>query len=416
MPALGIVADDLTGAMDTAGEVATRGYDTAVVAVPDASPPEAMVVAANTDSRYLPPAAAAAAVRRRVDALGATTVYKKIDSTLRGNVGSEVPAALRATAADLAVVAPAFPATGRRTWDGVHRVDGTPVADTEYGADRNGPSTSVVADLFSAGELPVERVDGAAVTDGVDRVADRLSAAVERHDRPPIVVCDARTDAHLDVIAAAGARFDATFVGSGGLAGHLRIGAPADAAPATPEPEPGTPLGAVGSVSATTLEQLARVPETDLFRLDPIGLLDGTPEVAGEVAARLGRGVPTVITAATDRSTVEDTLAAGRDRGLSDAEIGERVAAGLAAVTGEACRRTRPSGLLLTGGDVAVAGLRALDATTVSLTGTTVDAGIPLGSVTDGEVPGLPLVTKAGGFGDRTTIVNCLDALGGDNE
>ncbi|MBB6645095.1 four-carbon acid sugar kinase family protein [Halobellus ruber] len=416
MPALGIVADDLTGAMDTAGEVATRGYDTAVVAVPDASPPEATVVAVNTDSRYCPPAEAAAAVRRGVDALGAPTVYKKIDSTLRGNVGTEVLAALRATAADLAVVAPAFPAIGRRTWNGVHRVDGTPVAETEFGTDRNGPSTSPVADLFGAGDLPVERVDGAAVTDGADRVADRLAATVERHDRPPIVVCDARTDAHLEAIAAAGARFDALFVGSGGLAGHLRMDARVDAAPAPPESEPGTPLGVAGSVSATTLEQLARVPEAHLFRLDPIGLLDGTPRAAADVAARLDRGVPTVVTAATDRSTVEDTLAAGRDRGLSDAEIGDRVAAELAAVAGEACRLTRPAGLFLTGGDVAVAGLRALDATTVSLTGTTVDAGIPVGRVTDGEVPGLPLITKAGGVGDRTSIINCLDALGGYDE
>lgn len=110
-----VVADDLTGAMDTASEVAARGYETVVVAVPDASPPGATVVAVNTDSRYATPSYAADAVGSCVNAVGAATVYKKIDSTLRGNVGSEVTAALRTTAADLAVVAPAFPATGRRT-------------------------------------------------------------------------------------------------------------------------------------------------------------------------------------------------------------------------------------------------------------------------------------------------------------
>lgn len=413
MPALGIVADDLTGAMDTANEVATRGYETLVVAVPEASPPDATVVAVNTETRYATPADAAEAVQRSVDAVDASVVYKKIDSTLRGNVGSEVVAALRATAADLAVVAPAFPATGRETWDGVHTVGGTPVAETEFGADENGPSSSAVSDLFAAQEFPAERIDGAGVSGGADQVAACFSAAVERHEQPPIVVCDARTEAHLDAIAAAGARFDALFVGSGGLAAHLRVNAPADSTRNVPQPGPGTPLAVVGSVSDTTLAQLGRVPEAQLFHLDPLELLAGTADAAPDVAGRLDRGIPTVLTAASDRATVDDTIAAGRDRGLSDAEIGDRIATGLAGVAAEACRITRPSGLLLSGGDVAVAGLRALDATTVSLTGSTVAAGVPVGRLVDGAVADTMLITKAGGFGDEMTIINCLDTLGG---
>ncbi len=414
MTELGVVADDLTGAMDTAGEVAARGYRTVVVAVPDASPPDATVVAVNTDSRYATPADAAEAVRSSVEAIGAATVYKKIDSTLRGNVGSEVAAALRATAAELAVVAPAFPAIGRVTWDGIHMVGGTPVAETEFAADRNGPASSDVAAAFAGRGYPVERVDGTDVADGADRVARDFSAAVRRYEQPPIVVCDARTAAQLETVAAAGARFDTLFVGSGGLAAHLRLDAPADADAVLPQPDPGAPLAVVGSVSETTLQQLERVPEPQRFHLDPVALLDGPTDDATEVAGRLDRGAPTVLTAASDRATVDDTLAAGRDHGLSDAEIRDRVATGLATVAGNACRVTRPSGLFFTGGDVAVAGLRALDATTVALTGATVDTGIPVGRLVDGVVADTPLITKAGGFGDETTIVNCLGTLGGE--
>lgn len=413
MPALGIVADDLTGTMDTASEVATRGYETVVITTPDASLPDAAVVAINTNSRYLPSDDAADAVRSSVDALGASTVYKKIDSTLRGNVGSEVAAAMGATEVDLAVVAPAFPATGRQTWKGVHRIGGTPVAETEFAADRNGPPTSDVTALFAEQNLPAEHVDGTDVAEGVDRIADRFNTAVERHDRPPIVVCDARTAAHLDAIAAAGARFNALFVGSGGLAAHLRLDISPDASQATPQPESGTPLAVVGSVSETTLEQLDHVPDAWLLHLDPLCMLDGTPDKAAEVADRLERGVPTVVTAASERSTVEATLSKGRDRGLSDPEIRDRIATGLATVAGEACRITHPSGLFFTGGDVAMAGLRALETTTISLTGTTVDAGIPVGRLIDGVAPGMPLITKAGGFGGQTSIINCLDVLGG---
>ena len=414
MPELGIIADDLTGAMDTANEVAARGYETIVVSVPNASPSVATVVAINTDSRYATPADAADAVWSGVDAVGAATVYKKIDSTIRGNIGPEVAAALRATAADLAVVAPAFPATGRRTWGGVHWVNETPVAETEFAADRNGPPSSTVTDLFTAQGFPVERVDGADVAESADRVAARFSGAVRRHDQPPILVCDARTTSHLETIAAAGAGFDALFVGSGGLASHLRLDIPADSPPVVPEPGPGAPLAVVGSVSETTLEQLDRVPDRQLFHLDPHSVLDGDTDEAAAVADRLDRDLPTVLTAASERSTVDETLAAGRDRGLSDGEVRDRVATGLATVAADACRITPPSGLFYTGGDVAVAGLHALDATTVSLSGATVDAGIPIGHLADGDVADILLITKAGGFGTETTIVNCLDTLDGE--
>lgn len=414
MPDLGIIADDLTGAMDTANEVATQGYETAVVAVPDASPPDAAVVAVNTDTRYATPSDAADVVLSNVNTVGATTVYKKIDSTLRGNIGSEVTAALRATAANLAVVAPAFPAIDRRTWGGIHSVSGTPVAETEFAADQNGPSSSTVTDLFAEQGLPIEHISGAKVSEGPDRVATSFSAVVGRYDQPPIVVCDARTAAHLETIAAAGDRCDALFVGSGGLAAHLRLAAPTDSSSRVPQPEPGAPLAVVGSISETTLEQLDYVPDSQLFHLDPSSLLDGTAGEASVVADRLERAVPTVLTAASDLSTVEDTLTAGRDRGLSDTEIRDRVATRLATVAANACRTTRPSGLFYTGGDVAVAGLRALEATTVSLNGATVDAGIPIGRLVDGDVADIPLITKAGGFGTEITIINCLDTLSGE--
>jgi uncharacterized protein YgbK (DUF1537 family) len=67
---------------------------------------------------------------------------------------------------------------------------------------------------------------------------------------------------------------------------------------------------------------------------------------------------------------------------------------------------------VLTGGDVAVAGLRALEATTVDLAPEGVETGIPLGRVRGGAADGLAVATKAGGFGGDAAIVNCLDAVG----
>jgi len=98
-PRVLIVADDLTGALDTAGAFAQQGVSTKVVAQPlaadAASVGETRVVALNTASRHLPAADAAARVQRCVRRFAGQHfdfVYKKIDSTLRGNVVAETVA------------------------------------------------------------------------------------------------------------------------------------------------------------------------------------------------------------------------------------------------------------------------------------------------------------------------------------
>src|SRR5829696_6365168 len=138
-----IIADDLTGAADTGVQLARAGYRTAV-AFRDAPIPPAEdldAVALDTDSRAMPAGFAA----KRVMEAGHTVrhariVYKKLDSTLRGPIAAELAAALGASGRDRAVVAPAFPAAGRTTVDGVQLVRGVPVHETEA---KNDPRTPV---------------------------------------------------------------------------------------------------------------------------------------------------------------------------------------------------------------------------------------------------------------------------------
>ncbi|WP_226011137.1 four-carbon acid sugar kinase family protein [Halomicrobium salinisoli] len=423
MHSVAIAADDLTGAMDTAQGFAARGYGTAVVADPSAvgraDAPDEPVVALNTDSRYADPSAARGAVASAVTAAPARVVFKKVDSTLRGNLVPEVEAALSASGADVALVAPAFPATGRTTEGGVHRVRGTPVAETEHADDPKGPTTSSLPDLFADAAHPVEAVPLAAVAAGSDRVAALVADAVAAADRPPILVCDATTADHLEAIAAAGSEFDALYVGSGGLAEQVRV---PGAGPRTDSREeqsidPGAPLAVVGSVNQTTLAQLARVPADAVVELDGAAALADADEAAraGSAAAdRLRRGEAAVLTAATDRGDVERALAAGAERGLGDDAVRERVAGALASAAGVAVDEGSPSGLLATGGDVAVDVLRELGATGVRLTGRAVEDGVPVGRLLDGPAAGTPLVTKAGGFGSESTLVDALDLLGGE--
>lgn len=416
-----VVADDLTGATDTTHGFAARGYEAGVLISPrsyrdsDVSLEEQSVVGVNTGSRYADSRRAGDAVSEAVSVIPAEIVYKKIDSTLRGNIGAEVNAALTAAGADLAVVAPAFPAAGRTTADGVHYVDGTPVAETEYGNDKNGPPSSTLCDCFATVDRPIETVDLATVDTGRDAVKTVYQRAIERHDSAPIVICDAKADNHLSTVADAAIKFDPLYVGSGGLAAQIDIASDAHGGSIDLELPPGAPLGVVGSVNATTLNQLDHLPNGAVIELDAVGTLtgDSTDTAATRAIERLREGQPTVLTAATDRKTVERTEAVGRERDLSPDEIRERIATGLANVAARTVDETTPSGLFLTGGDIAVAVVEALEATTIELTGKSVDAGIPIGRLADGTAAGTPVVTKAGGFGTSTTIINCLDTLHG---
>jgi uncharacterized protein YgbK (DUF1537 family) len=165
------------------------------------------VVVIDTASRHVAPreaarrVAAAVAAARRAEAGAARDgrhFYKKIDSTLRGNVAAELAAFRAATAVACLPLAPAFPAQGRTTRDGAVWVDGRPLRQSAAARDALAPAVS--------GDLA------------------RLA--------PPhaLDVIDARTDADLRRIAtrlARDARLGAV-AGSGGLAGAIaaRFGSP----------------------------------------------------------------------------------------------------------------------------------------------------------------------------------------------
>src|SRR5919199_5928769 len=137
-----VVADDLTGAADSGVQLARSGYRTAVAFRGASIPPteDLDAVAADTDSRPLPAGFAAKRVLEAGRAVrDARIVYKKIDSTLRGQVPAELAAALKATGREKAIVAPAFPSAGRTTRGGVLLVYDEPVHETDLAHDPRTP-------------------------------------------------------------------------------------------------------------------------------------------------------------------------------------------------------------------------------------------------------------------------------------
>jgi uncharacterized protein YgbK (DUF1537 family) len=378
MTGLVIVADDLTGAADSAAPMAARTSTSVVV---DASGrwPASEVVALDTDTRYSSPDIAASRVALatgRAHRLGAT-VYKKIDSTLRGNVGPELRAMVQAwpvrSGRPLVVLAAAFPATGRSTVRGTVHVDGAPLP---------GPSGGDIAALLRpvglrTGLLSVERLhEPAAVAGAYD---DAGAAGLD------VLIVDGESEAHLRTVARAAdlARHPVLLAGSGGLARPL-----AEAWPETrrsPAVPAGTTLVVVGSYATQACEQRERLAEhPDVTHV----LLTGD---ALETAARVQEAA----------TTGHVLLSPDPDEPVR-AECAPDVARRLAQVAVAVLDRIGT--LVATGGETARAILTEAGAVSFDVLAE-LEPGIVLSRV---PASGVHLVTKAGAFGDPDALLRCL--------
>ena len=137
-----IIADDFTGALDTGVQFSAHGAVTSVITDPafdftkvDSS---IQVLVMDAETRHLEPEQAYSVVRKAVEhalAAGVCCIYKKTDSALRGNIGAELTAVLDAAGTDRLPFIPAFPKMNRITQNGVHLIDGVPVAESVFGRD-----------------------------------------------------------------------------------------------------------------------------------------------------------------------------------------------------------------------------------------------------------------------------------------
>ena len=379
-PRVLIVADDLTGAMDSAGPFAGIGVETWVVAAPMQCDPatiaRARVVSVNTDSRHLPAVQAATRVCDIVRRLGPgvfDVVVKKIDSTLRGNVVAETLVLLEISGRRAAVIAPAFPAQGRTVKSGVVHVNGVPLAETAFARDAlSPPPLAPLQQVFSEAHPGL----GVATAGAAD---DFSSGSNIR-----IWITDGVTDADLaaTVSAVQGQLGELLLAGSAGITkalAHACFGAAVSQE--APKGLTGTIVFVVGSraiKSAEQVESLMQEPGTRVLRA-PNGRLS---QIEFPAARNL------VLNATT-----------GDAGGEGDAL---QVAADMARNAIEAVRRTHAQALVATGGDTAIAILTLSGNPALQVLGNLMP-GIPYARI---RVDGAPLwlVTKAGGFGGRDTF------------
>lgn len=134
-----VVADDFTGALDAGVQFAGLGAGTLVVTNPEyefRNDDEVLVF--DSETRHTSPQEACKTVYdfvKRASAFGVQYVYKKTDSGLRGNIGSELAGAMDALGLDAMPFVPAFPSMNRITRNHIHYVNGVPVSQSMFGSD-----------------------------------------------------------------------------------------------------------------------------------------------------------------------------------------------------------------------------------------------------------------------------------------
>ena len=400
-----ILADDLTGAADCAIAFAKRGLDAEVFWGEGASG-NAAVLSVDADSRRFPAGEAAA---RQLKAQVAhwrpgMRLYKKIDSTIRGQPAAELAAQLKALAASgrapLAVMAPAFPATGRVTRDGRVVVNDQPLEQTPLWARDHTYASAYLPHVLASSGLSAEVVPLATVRAGRDAVLGCMRDAARRG--ADAVVCDAAAESDLAIVAGASLQLDAAvWVGSAGLAAALaKLVAPKNAAPPPVATLSGAVLTVVGSLAeasrlqARTLTDSGRVSH---LVIAPETLLAGSRASQWQDIAK----------------ALSDRLRDGRDVlleiGLSEKPDLARGAA-LAAALAELVDEVAPAigAIVATGGETACALLSRLGVHGIRLIDE-VEPGVPFGMSLGGRA--IPVVTKAGAFGDADTLRRCLDRL-----
>ena len=273
----GLLADDLSGAADSSTALGRPVRITFWPAPPwDADLDPRVIQVHDTESRSLQPRQAAERVASACGRLPWPSLYKKVDSTLRGNPGAEIAAVLQSTGYRMAVVAPALPGQGRTVAGGILKVHGEPVTQTAFGTDPRAPVRhDRVADLLRA-TTPLQVVEMA--------VADLMNCSA------PIAVIDATTAEDLHAIAACLTE-EMLPVGSAGLARAISA---LRAAVTTPVPVPRCQAVVilVGSGHPAAAAQAAKIGNSDRVILRMGSSLEA---LTADLGGLIGHGLTAVV-------------------------------------------------------------------------------------------------------------------------
>lgn len=372
-----VIADDFTGACDAGGGLALPGRPAWVVTLSDRPPPDQdAVVVVDIDARDGDEPTATARAQEAASwferAAERDPLMLKVDSTLRGPIAAMLDGVMAGTGRTRAFVALAFPERGRTVLQG--RLRWT-----------DGPNEGIlIADAIRASSPP--RLVGRSEL----HVSGRSPETSHDRTGDPVTIVDGATLEDMDLAARwwcrAGA--DAILVGSAGIARAVRR--------SRDQPDVRLPRAirsrlvrggglvvVAGSAAVPTHRQLARLTALDWTR----------PE-----RARASHRTERLVCFATDPAEAK-TLDAGQEATL---------VANAAATWARS--HEPPAAAVVIGGQTGRALMDLISVEAVRIDGE-LEPGVPIGQLKGGPWDGVPLVTKAGAFGDDELLTRIVERL-----
>jgi uncharacterized protein YgbK (DUF1537 family) len=422
-----LIADDLTGGADSGAQFAKRGLSTLLISVKEGTQIDFIkyastdVLVINTDSRRLTPEKASTLVSslcRKYDRNLFPVIYKKIDSTFRGNVGFEIDAILKETTVPICFVAPAYPEQNRTLVNGILMVGGKPVALTEAARDAAFPvqESRVQKLLQDQSRYNIGKIELSRLAAGREHLKKMVKEEIHKGNK--IIIFDAMTREDLRIVAEVGFDLDKLplFVGSAGLAEEVaRKLSPRESS--TKNRTPGKPLTHVfiisGSMSSVTQEQLKRLQRRDILSFE-LGKSFLTKEGQDFEAAK-GELIPSVSDALAKghvilRTCSERLISGDPETPLIHLKIVKVIGEVALSVLKESRVGIRDTALVLTGGDTAFSVLSLLRIEGIEIDDEILE-GIVIGQLIGGKWDGLTVVTKAGAFGKEDALERIVEML-----
>ncbi len=420
---VGIIADDYTGSADTGVHFAKKGLKTTIVQeqsrIRDAFTRSSVVVV-DTESRSDSPEIAYEKVTSATIELqktGCDLIYKKIDSTLRGNVGIELDAMLDTQENSTVLMCPAYPKAGRISIGGYHLVHQQLIQNTEIAEDIEFPikESHIPSLLRQQSRYQVSLIEMAVVTKGKLALLHAVNQLIT--DGTRIIVIDAITQRDLSTIASVIADFESQLIicGSGGLAEEL-----SEVIQDVPERTENI-LVIAGSVRSMTAQQIVQASKQLKVHVIDINteqaltqhrqdMIEETRRITQEALKYYTKKRDIVIRWADSQKKAQQLFEIGRLKKLEDQMIRARIGQILGQSTKKILETIEIKGLILTGGETTFNVFKSINVEEVKVD-TEVLPGIPLMQIVGGRFDKLPVITKAGAFGDENALVQSIQFL-----
>ncbi|MCI1945379.1 four-carbon acid sugar kinase family protein [Clostridium luticellarii] len=332
-------------------------------------------------------------------------ISKRIDSTLRGNVGSEIDAVLDELGPEYrAVVVASYPSSARICLGGCVLVNGVPLEKTNVSSDIKTPvkSSSVIGIIKSQSRKSVGYVPLGDVLRGAEFLKKKIEEKSER-----IIVIDAVNNEDIMIIADACTSLKEKIVSvdPGPFTAFVSINRLKSIKPASYRS-----LMVIGSITELTRKQLKyfeRHQKILIYNVNVNNLIDNFEDELGKTLDYIKKDYRKYKYLCITTSLVKFQMKHGINLDLSDI-ISDRLNKIARKILD--MKEFNIKLIYLSGGDTAQGFLKNVNSTAMEL----LEEIIPLavyGKIIGGEFNGLNVVTKGGLIGDETSMVFIMSTV-----